>query len=92
MKHKFIHEFEDESKQSMISFDYDEDIEEKFDVRVEHGVPVIYGNREAMLLMAKTFSKLGICNYEDGFHLHLKKDFDADENESLRIVLDNSLR
>lgn len=89
MKKKFIYEFEDESDKSRISYEYDEEIEEKLTVNVESGIPVIYGNKQAFLLLAKTFSQLSLGDYEDGFHLHLNTDFDADELETLRVVVDN---
>jgi hypothetical protein len=37
--------------------------------------------------MAKTFAKIGLCEYSNGFHIHLTKDLDADQPEVLRIVL-----
>lgn len=90
MKKIFNYEFEDESERSTISFDYDEEADARLAVKVENGVPVIYGNGPAFLLLAKTFSKLSLCNYRDGFHLHLYKDFDADSAEAIRIVVQNS--
>ena len=90
MKKEFKYNFEDESKKSVISFDYDEEIEEKLVIKIEEGIPVLYGNKQAFLLLSKTFSKLSLCDYEDGFHLHIDTDFNSDNTEALRIVLDNS--
>lgn len=90
MKREFNYQFEDESNNSTISFEYDEDVEECLSVKIENGVPVLYANKTAFNLLAKTFAKLSLGNYQDGFHLHLNKDFDAGEPESMRIVLDNS--
>ncbi len=89
MKKKFSYEFEDESDKSTISYEYDEEIEEKFSVKIESGIPVVYGNKQAFVFLAKTFSKLSLGDYESGFHLHLNKDLDADEPEALRVVLDS---
>ncbi|MEH6444797.1 MAG: hypothetical protein V7784_12950 [Oceanospirillaceae bacterium] len=89
MRKKFSYDFDDESEKSRISFEYAEDIEEKLAIKIESGVPVIYGNKQAFLLLAKTFSKLALGAYEDGFHVHLNTDFDAEDTEALRIILDN---
>jgi len=90
MRREFKYEFEDEAEQSIISFEYDEEIEEKLVVKIEEGVPVVYGNKQAFQSLAKTFAKLSLCDYKDGFHLHLYNDFDSDDVEAIRIVLDNS--
>ena len=90
MKNLFNYEFEDESEYSKISFEYDEEIEEKLTVKIEGNIPVLYGNKQAFLLLAKTFSKLSLGNYKDGFHLHINTNFEADEAEAIRVVLENS--
>ncbi len=88
MRKKFSFEFEDESSNSTISYEYNEDIEEQLSVKIENGSAVLYGNKSAFLLLAKTFAKLGLCDYEEGFHLHINTDFDADNSEAIRIVLE----
>jgi hypothetical protein len=55
---------------------------------VENGVPVIYANREAFLLLARSCAKFGLGGYSSEFHVHLTQDFDADKGEALRLVLD----
>ncbi len=87
MKKTFKYEFEDESKQATISYEYDEEVEEQLSVKIENECTVIYGNKPAFLLLAKTFSKLAMGDYEEGFHLHINNDFDADDIEALRIVV-----
>lgn len=91
MKKKFRYDFEDESAKSRISFEYDDSIEEKLVVKVESDIPVVYGNKEAFLLLAKTFTKLALGSYESGYHVHINANFDADDAEALRIILDNAL-
>ena len=86
MKRKFEFEFEDQSP-STISFEYDVSAEEKISVLIEDGIPVLYVNRQALLFLVKTFAKMALCDYPDGFHVHLTKDFDADEAEALRVIL-----
>ncbi len=68
----------DESDNSTISFDYDENEEEVFSVNIENGIPVFFGNKSTFKLLAKTFAKLALSDYQDGFHIHINKDFDAD--------------
>jgi hypothetical protein len=89
MKRRFEFEFEDESP-STLSIDYSELIDEKLTVLVEEGVSVVYANRAALLVLAKTFIKMAVCSYPDGFHLHLNDDFDADKPETLRVILDET--
>jgi hypothetical protein len=56
-------------------------------ITVENGVPVIYANREAFLLLAETCAKFGLGGYPSGFHVRLPQDFDGDKGEALRLVL-----
>ncbi|NOT63484.1 MAG: hypothetical protein HOP19_25010 [Acidobacteria bacterium] len=84
---RFEFNFEDMSSKGSISFEYADDVSEKMTVVVENGVPVIYGNREAFLLLAKTCAKLALGQYQSGFHVHLAADFDADLPEAVRLIL-----
>lgn len=56
-------------------------------VTLENGVPVLSANSQAFLALAKIFIKMAVCDYKEGFHLHLPKDFDADEQEVIRYCL-----
>lgn len=89
MKRKFNFEFEDRSSENSISFEYDDAVEEEMTVIVEDGLPVMYANRQAFLSLAKTFLKIALCEYSDGFHIHLRKDFDNEQPEILRVILNN---
>ncbi|HEU0179566.1 MAG TPA: hypothetical protein VFV58_35480 [Blastocatellia bacterium] len=86
---KFEFEFEDLSSRNSISFDYNGEVEEKMSVLCENDVPVIYVNRQALLLLAKTFIKMALGEYPTGFHVHLSQNLDADQPEAMRIVLNN---
>lgn len=90
MKRLFEFEFEDQSQHGTISFDYSESTDERLSVLVEEGVSVVYANRAALLVLAKTFIKLAVCPYRDGFHVHLNEDLDADQPETLRVILDET--
>ncbi len=92
MKIEYKFEFEDESQNSEISFEYNEEGDERLTVEIEENIPVLYLNRAACLLMAKTFAKLALGKYKDGFHLHMTNDFEYESAENLRIILDNSLK
>jgi hypothetical protein len=87
MKRRFEFEFEDQSSANVISFEYDDFVEEEINASLEDGVAVIFANRQAFLALAKVFAKIALSDYPKGFHLHLKKNFDADEEEILRVVL-----
>ena len=87
MKRKFEFEFEDLSSENRITLEYCDSSNEEFDVSIEDGVSVMYANRQAFLNLAKTLLKVALCDYPIGFHLHLRKDFDSDEDEVLRLVL-----
>ena len=89
MKKTFKYEFEDESQNSTISYEIDGNVAEKLVVEIESGTPILYGNKQAFLLLAKIFSKLSLSDYENGFHIHLNVDLDTDNFETLRIVLDD---
>lgn len=85
----FNYSFIDLSSKSSIAFEYDGNVEEKLEVNIEDGVPVISGNKQTFLFLAKLFAKLSLSDYETGFHVHLTTDLDADKPEAVRIVLDN---
>jgi hypothetical protein len=89
VKEKFEFEFEDTSSKNTITFEYDNEVEEKMSVVLENDVPVIYVNRQALLFLAKTFIKIALGKYSTGFHIHLAQDFDADQPEAIRIVLND---
>lgn len=90
MKKRFEFEFDDHSQQGTISFDYDEAVDERMSVCVENGIPAIYANRAALAFFAKTFIKMALCPYPDGFHIHLNQDLDAEKPEALRVILDDA--
>lgn len=87
MKRKFEFEFEDLSPENGITFEYCDSSDEEVNIAIENDVSIMYANRQAFLSLAKIFLKIALCDYPTGFHLHLKKDFDGDEAEVLRLVL-----
>jgi hypothetical protein len=86
---KFEFEFEDRSSSNEISFEYDNEIEEKMSIVLENDIPVIYANRQALLFLSKALIKIALGEYSTGFHIHLCQDLDADQPEAIRIVLNN---
>ena len=85
-KKTFTYEFEPEPT-NRLSFDYSEDADEKLDVLIENGVPIIYVNRSALITLAKLLLKMALGSYREGFHVHLRKDFNADEPDRLTVML-----
>lgn len=82
----FTFEFEEE-KPNRITFDYSPEADEELDSAVEHGVPIVYANRSALLTLGKLFIKMAKGPYQDGFHIHLRKDLNADEGDRLIVML-----
>ena len=82
----FIFEYEEE-KPNRITFDYSPDADEELDSAAENGVPIVYANRSALLTLARLFIKMANGPYRDGFHVHLRKDLNADESDRLIIML-----
>lgn len=87
MRKKFEFEFEDQSSDNKISFEYDDDVDEEMEIILEDGSPILYANSQAFLALAKTFIKIAMCDYKNGFHINLRKDFDADLPDAIRCIL-----
>ena len=85
----FSFEFEQE-RPNHITFDYSPEADEKLDTLVENGVPILAANRAALLSLAKAFIKMALGDYQEGFHIHLRKDLNADEPDRLIVVLHSS--
>jgi hypothetical protein len=85
----YTFEFEEE-RPNHITFDYSPEGDEEIDTLVENGVPILYANRPALLTLAKLFIKMAIGSYEEGFHVHLRKDLNADEPDRLIVMLHSS--
>ena len=86
----FEFRFNDYSSPNGISFDFNDEMDEEMVVVVEHGVSVIYANKQAYLALAKAFIKMALGRYLNGFHFHLNQNFDGDEPEALRCHLVSS--
>jgi hypothetical protein len=86
MKQRFEFEFEDEKK-NRITFEYSPEADEKLDTQVENNVPILSLNRPAMITLAKTLIKMALGPYDDGFHVHLRKDLNADLPDRLIVML-----
>lgn len=86
MTKRFIYEFED-NKTNRISYDYSPEADEKLQSAIQNDEAVIYLNRPGMLTLAKILIKIAQGDYEQGFHVHLRQDFNADLPECLSVVL-----
>ncbi len=86
----FQYEVEKESRKKQVVFEYVEHSNEKLRVEVIDNLPYIVANQAGMLALAKLLVTIGAgCRYE-GFHLHLREDFDGGRDEVLRIRLEES--
>ena len=86
MKQRFAFEFEEEKK-NRITFEYSAEADEKLDTLVENNVPILSLNRPAMITLAKTLIKMAMGPYDNGFHVHLRKDLNADLPDRLILML-----
>ena len=86
MKKQFQFEFEEE-RQNRITFEYSPEADEKLDTLIENGVPILYLNRSGMITLAKILIKMAMGPYDDGFHVHLSKNLNADLPDRLTVML-----
>jgi hypothetical protein len=73
---KFTFEFEDKSPRGL-TYEVKESVRLRVDQLPEQG-PMISGNAEGLLTLAKILVMIASGDYEDGFHLHIRQDFDTD--------------
>jgi hypothetical protein len=85
----FAFDFEDKSPKSIV---YECEGAERLRTSVEAGAAFVFANRAGMLALAKILVKLGMGEYRQGFHVHLRSDFsdDAAQADALTILLDES--
>lgn len=83
---KFVYDIADNGHNKM-TFDYDEEARERLEAKIEGDNVVLYANKEGMVTLAKTLLKMAHGSYSNGFHVHLRKDFDASNPETIAIVL-----
>jgi hypothetical protein len=85
---QFVFNFLDDSSNYSIDWEYDEFIDEKFEVCVENNFPVVYANKQAFLALAKVFIRLAMGDFPKGLDLPIRKNFLGDEPEIIRIILE----
>ena len=89
-------EFSDESAKATgaphdrISISYpDDDVRLRmFDV---NGVPYLHGNSAGLVMLGEILIQIGLSEYKDGFHLHLREDFDEEKEEIVILGVKNSI-
>lgn len=86
MAKTFSYTFEQEQS-NHLSLDYSPEGDEKLRVEVGSGTTTIYLNRPAMITLAQALIKIAEGNYSQGFHLHLREDFNADLPDALTVIL-----
>jgi hypothetical protein len=88
-------EFDDESasatgrKNDRLSYQVSE--EAHLSLKLVDGSPFLFGNRPGFLSLAKILVKIGLSEYKEGFHVHLRRDFsdDAEQPDAMTICLDS---
>jgi hypothetical protein len=85
VKRTFTYEFTDTSPRTM-RFDYSGSEGEtlKVEVTAEHGA-MLFVDRGAALVLARIFAQLATCEFDHGFHVHLREDLNADKTEALTL-------
>jgi len=89
MKKTFTYEFEEE-KSNTLTYEYSQAEDERLSTSVENGVPTIYANSSALIMMARIFIKMASGSYANGFHVHLGQDFNFDLPDCLTVILDEA--
>jgi hypothetical protein len=85
-KTTFNYEFE-QDQPNRISLDYSPEADEKLETATQGDSVVLFLNRPGMLTLARTLIKIAKGDYKKGFHVHLRKDFNADLPDRLTVIL-----
>ena len=83
---QFERDFEDQGP-SRLTYEIASPDRANATVATEDGEAVLYLNEEACKVFAEIFAKLALGTYTQGFHLHVRENFDFDRAEILRISL-----
>ena len=86
MKQTFAFDFEEETR-NRITLEYSPEADEKLDTLIENNVPILSLNRPAMITLGKTLIKMALGPYDSGFHVHFRKDLNADLPDRLIVML-----
>jgi hypothetical protein len=86
MKRTFTYEFEDDGH-NRITYEYSPEEDERLEVLIQDGQCFVAANRSGLLTLARILIKMAYGNYDSGFHVHLRKDFDGEKEEILVPVL-----
>ena len=95
MKKLFRFEFEDLSakggnrKHDGIAYEHSRNEDEQFRIENVDGTPFLVANSSGLLMLAQIFAKMGLSEYKDGFHVHLREDFNGDSPDVLTVVVNN---
>lgn len=86
----FQFEVEKESRKKQIVFEYVERSDEQMRVEIVDGMPQIVANQAGMLALAKLLVTIGAGFHSEGFLLHLRQNFDGEQQEVLRLQLEQT--
>ena len=86
---KFEYEFEDLSENNKLRIDYSENTP-NIKCEIIDGVPYLFANKDGLMTVAKMLIKMSLCDYPNGFHIHLGTNFgDPSEAGSAICILLN---
>ena len=87
---QFVLEFDEQEAQRQC-LTYESAIDDRLQVWVEHGTPVISGNPGGLLVLAKILIQMALSpDYGNGFHVHLAENYDPDRADCLTVMLDKA--
>jgi hypothetical protein len=55
------------------------------------GIPYFYGNSAGLVKLGEILIRIGLSEYRDDFHLHIREDFDSDKDEIVIVGVNNSI-
>jgi len=51
------------------------------------GIPFISGNSAGLVKLGEILIQIGMSEYQNGFHLHIREDFESDKDEMFIVGL-----
>jgi hypothetical protein len=85
-KRRFVYEYKVDETNS-ITIDYSPEGDDTIETSIENGIPFLYLNRLGMITLARILIKMATGDHQEGFHVHLRKHFNADLPECLTVLL-----
>jgi hypothetical protein len=80
MRREFHFEFEDESinRNEGLTYEIPHELS-RLTATTDNGALVLTGNQAGFLVLARILAQMASCDYKNGFHFHIREDFDIDK-------------